>query len=188
MDFQSYLQYFREITEGISTLKPYDEPHYKDYTKLNFSRMNRWLKTGVVNESLVNLIKNIKAPQTWITITEPWCGDAAHSVPFIHLISELSPLINAEYELRDSPPFRIEKYLSNGSKSIPVLIVKNQHGDDIFTWGSRPAEAELLRNDLISRKTDPEEIRTALQQWYNKDKGHSLQKELLELLNKYDNR
>src|SRR3546814_13916104 len=74
--------------------------------------------------SLKNVVQRIQAPQRWTVITEPWCGDAAHSVPFIELASRKNPAITVSYELRDSEPFRINDYLTNGSKSIPKLIIR----------------------------------------------------------------
>lgn len=145
--------------------------------------MNRWLKHGALNDTLTATIKNIKKPQNWIIITEPWCGDAAHLVPFMEMIAEINPLISTEYELRDSPPFRINDYLTGISKSIPILVIKDKNGEDYCHWGPRPKEANELYKGMVRDGVGFEETKTALQQWYNKDKGQSLQKELLGLLN-----
>lgn len=45
--------------------------------------MNRWFKTGRLLDEMVTLIRQIDQPQHWIVITEPWCGDASHSIPFL---------------------------------------------------------------------------------------------------------
>lgn len=182
MNFQSYLEYFNRIIKDPQPAEPYNNPEYLEYTKLNWTRMNRWLKHGEVDETLKNIVKKIDKPQSWIVITEPWCGDAAHLVPFFHLITEVNPLQKADYELRDSPPNRIDQYLTNGSKSIPILVVKDEKGTDLFRWGPRPKEAQELYLSLHQRNAGFEETKIALQQWYNKDKGHILQAELKELL------
>lgn len=184
MNFQSYLDNFKRILDSTKPEAPYDNPDYFEYTKLNWSRMNRWLKNGVLDEELQQNIKKINTPQTWIVITEPWCGDAAQIVPFFQLIAALNPLITTEYELRDAAPFRIEQYLTNGSKSIPVLVVKDAEGKDIFSWGPRPEEAQKLYLSLHKRNADFEETKIALQQWYNRDKGRTIQEELKALLQK----
>lgn len=182
MDFQAYLQKFDDILNTPTPVAPYDDPAFFEYTKLNRARLNRWLKQGKVDENIYSVIKQISKPQSWISITEPWCGDAAHIVPIIDMLAKINPLITVDYELRDSPPFRIENYLTNGSKSIPILIVKDENGIDLFHWGPRPKAANNLYNDLKERGTDLEEIKIALQNWYNIDKGQSLQNELLLLL------
>jgi hypothetical protein len=184
MTFQEYRKYFDEITEkGIAEQQaPYNDPMYYDYTKLNRARMDRWLKTGELDPEFVDAIKAIQSPQQWIIITEPWCGDAAHNVPFLHMAAELNELINVSYELRDSEPFRINEYLTNGGKSIPKLIIRDTEGNDLAPWGPRPADCQKLYSSLMAEKADFEKVKTKLQIWYNLNKGKDLQKELADIL------
>lgn len=184
MNFQAYRQLFEKIlnTPLENQTAPYNNTDYLNYTKLNWSRMNRWLQTAKLNPTLIETIKNIQEPQTWIIITEPWCGDAAHNVPFIEMLAALNPLITTHYELRDSEPFTIEKYLTNGSKSIPKLIIRNKDGEDIDVWGPRPNDCQLLYNNLTNQKATFDTIKIELQNWYNQNKGKDLQNELAELL------
>src|SRR5690554_5790422 len=134
MDFKEYQAHFSKIVDGDDVAAPYDEPEYMDYTKLNWSRTNRWLKRGELDSDLKSLIESIDDAQEWLVITEPWCGDAAHSVPFIHMLADLNPKISLRVELRDQPPHSIDKYLTNGTKSIPKLVVRDASGKDLFTW------------------------------------------------------
>ncbi|MES2133321.1 MAG: thioredoxin family protein [Bacteroidota bacterium] len=180
MNFQSYLNYFEAILNDSNPSAPYDNPDYYNYTKLNWARMNRWLKTAEVSEEIKESISKISKPQQWIIITEPWCGDAAHSVPFLHMIAAMNPLITVDYELRDTEPFRINTYLTNGGKSIPKLIIKNEN--DIAVWGPRPAKCQLVYASLVAEKADLETMKIGLQNWYNHDKGVEIQKELKALL------
>ncbi|MBS1927092.1 MAG: thioredoxin family protein [Chitinophagaceae bacterium] len=181
MDFNTYLLQFDEILNNPNPSAPYNDPAFMEFTKLNRARLNRWLKQGTIHAELEAHIKGINKTQSWIIITEPWCGDAAHIVPFIHLITKLNPLIHANYELRDAPPFRIEKYLTHGSKSIPILIVQDEKGNDIFHWGSRPEPANKLYDELKKKGTPIDEIKIELQNWYNANKGMALQQELMAL-------
>lgn len=185
MTFAEYRAYFESIIEKPldEQQPPYDNPQYIDYTRLNWSRMNRWLKTGKLSAALVSAIEGIESPQQWIVITEPWCGDAAHNVPFIEMAAERNPLVTVSYELRDAEPFRINAYLTNGGKSIPKLIIQNERGEDLATWGPRPAGCQSLYDVLMKEKADFERIKTDLQNWYNADKGAELMVELAELLN-----
>jgi len=184
MTFEAYHQYFETIIQKTPDQQtaPYNNPDYFDYTKLNWSRMNRWLKTGQLTDAVKEAVLAINTPQQWIIITEPWCGDAAHSVPFLEMISRLNPLISVSYELRDSEPFRINDYLTNGGKSIPKLIIKDNTGADLATWGPRPAACQEIYNRLTAEKADFEKVKTELQLWYNADKGVGVQEELTSLL------
>ncbi len=182
MNFQAYLTYSESIVNTENPTAPYDNPDYFNYTKLNWARLNRWMKTGVISEETKAVITGISKPQHWIVITEPWCGDAAHVVPFLQQMALLNPLIQVDYELRDSEPHRINSYLTNGGKSIPKLIIRNDKQEDLATWGPRPAECQLIYAKLIADKADLETIKTELQKWYNHDKGVLIQQEVVQLI------
>lgn len=178
MTFEQYLQYFEEVLAGKIKLAPYDEPEMLHYTKMNFARMNRWLKIGIITEDTSRAFSHITKPQQWLLITEPWCGDAAHSVPFIYLLSKLSPAISLHIQLRDSEGSEIGKYLTNGSKSIPMLVARNENGGDIFVWGPRPADAQAFFLELKAKNTSYENIKLLVQNWYNDNKGKDIQQEI----------
>jgi len=178
INWYEYLSSFEDILSRKLRKKPYDNAAYLQYVKLNKSRMNRWLRTGLLKESTQQTIEKIREVQNWYIITEPWCGDAAHSVPFIYLLSELNQNIKLTLILRDSEPEWIERYLTNGSRSIPKLIVRNNYNEDLFTWGPRPKECQLLISELKKQQISDEDIKTRAQEWYNKNKGISLQEEI----------
>ncbi len=178
INWYEYLSSFEDILSRKLRKKPYDNAAYLQYVKLNKSRMNRWLRTGLLKESTQQTIEKIREVQNWYIITEPWCGDAAHSVPFIYLLSELNQNIKLTLILRDSEPEWIERYLTNGSRSIPKLIVRNNYDEDLFTWGPRPKECQLLISELKKQQISDEDIKTRAQEWYNKNKGISLQEEI----------
>ncbi|TDH18267.1 thioredoxin family protein [Segetibacter sp. 3557_3] len=184
MKFQEYSDYFKSILDQASTehQAPYNNADYMDYTKLNWSRMNRWFKTGKLTNEIINIVLKIDRPQNWIIITEPWCGDAAHNIPFIEMIAKENPLITTSYELRDAPPNRIEHYLFQNTKSIPRLIIKDEQGNDLGTWGPRPKDCQKLYAELLKNEVDFEKMKFELQNWYNSNKGEDLQRELSSLL------
>lgn len=183
MNFLSYQAYFQTILNTTEHSAPYDNPDYLNYTKLNWSRMNRWLKTGHLNEEIQNVVAKINQPQEWIVITEPWCGDAAHIVPFIEMMAKLNNNISVRYELRDSEPHRINDYLTNGkSKSIPKLIIRNSENKDLAVWGPRPQACQVFYDSLLAQQLSYENIKTELQQWYNHDSGKEIILELSALL------
>jgi hypothetical protein len=182
--WSTYINTFDEIINSEIPPVPYDNPAYLDYLKLNRSRQKRWLKTGVIQEELKNAVTEIKTAQTWYIITEPWCGDAAHSVPFLKLIADLNPLIDLKMVWRDTAPFMIEDYLTNGGKSVPKLVIRDSVEKDLANWGPRPSECQKIYLGLKENEAEFEEVKVTLQNWYNKDKGQSLQSELLDLIRK----
>lgn len=179
MNYDQYKRLFDEILDNPAPAHPYDVVEYMSYTKLNRSRMRRWDKQLVPDTALMSELKQITTPQHWIIITEPWCGDAAHIVPFLVHMTQQNALISYEIQLRDTAPFLIESYLTNGSRSIPKLIVRDDAGKDVFVWGPRPVGAQQVMEQMKADNADFETIKMALQNWYNNDKGHSLYQELL---------
>jgi hypothetical protein len=178
MNYSTYKQLFDEILENPKPAAPYDDETYLNYVRLNRSRMKRWDTQMILDKKLVFQLKQISQPQHWIIISEPWCGDAAHTVPFLVRMTEQNDLLSYEIQLRDSEPFLIEEYLTNGGKAIPKLIVRDDSGNDIFVWGPRTISAQRLANHLKSANASKPDILDALQRWYNQDKGDSLCLEL----------
>jgi hypothetical protein len=133
---------------------------------------------------LVDALNDIEGPQHWIIISEPWCGDAAHCMPFLVAIAEKSPKVTYEIQLRDSEPHLINDYLTNGGKSIPKLVARDHDGKDLFTWGPRPSAAQEVFNKMKAENAIYDEITLKLQAWYNADKGQAIQQELLNLVSK----
>ncbi|TXI81036.1 MAG: thioredoxin family protein [Crocinitomicaceae bacterium] len=183
MTWNEYVQTFDAILNTPQPNAPYDDAHYMEYTKLNKSRMNRWLKTGQLSEEVVNELNAITEAQHWVLITEPWCGDAAHCNPFIYKMSEVNALVNLSIQLRDTDS-EIDQYLTNGSKSVPKLIVRNAEGKDIFVWGPRPIAAQEYFMTQKALGLDLEDQKSKLQEWYNNDKGGEIQKEFASWLSK----
>jgi hypothetical protein len=181
MNWYNYQQKFTEILNGTINDTPYNQKVYLEYVKLNQSRTKRWMKRSMILEETNSAIKNITTPLNWILITEPWCGDAAHSTPIIYQIAELSDMINLEIQLRDSNS-EIDRYLSDGNKSIPKLIVRNENNLDLFTWGARPEACQKMVIELKEKSMSSQDKTMRIQQWYNNDRGRSIQNEIISLL------
>lgn len=181
MNWSEYLAYTRDLLTHPNPPSPYDNPDYFHYTKMNETRMRRWLKTDPINAETRAIVEQLNQPQRWIVITEPWCGDAAHIVPILYLMSQLNANIQFELQLRDHGS-EIDRYLTNGSKSIPILIVLDERDEDLFHWGPRPREGQQMYLDLVARQSDFEVIKNAIQTYYNADRSLSTQKEVSDLL------
>jgi hypothetical protein len=181
MTYAEYLHHSQQLLFGPDYPHPYENPAYLEYARLGLSRMKRWDKSMILDASLKNYIRAIDQPQTWVVITEPWCGDAAPMLPFIARLADENPLITLDIQLRDQPPFLIEHYLTNGGKSIPKLIVRDADGKDLFTWGPRPALAQQLVLDLNASGAEKSEVVLALQNWYNDNKGEEMQQEWMRI-------
>ena len=181
MTYAQFKALHDQILDREIVTPPYDREVYLNYVKLNKARMKRWDKRLILDGAMIDLIQQTTKPMHWIIITEPWCGDAAHVIPLLIKMSELNPLISYDIQLRDSEPYLIEHYLTKGAKSIPKIIVRDEHGADLFTWGPRPKAAQELLDMMKNQQVESEKINIALQHWYNEDQGRSISSEIAKL-------
>ena len=153
-----------------------------NYSMLNDRRMKRLDKTIKISEETVTEIQKIKEPQTWLVITEGWCGDAAQNLPVISKIAETNNQVQLKLVLRDEHEDLMDLFLTNGGKSIPKLVVLDKDNNVINTWGPRPTVATKMVADYKAKHgaLDPE-FKQDLQVWYNKNKGQSVQDDFVKL-------
>jgi hypothetical protein len=153
------------------------------YSELNEVRMNRLEKTLKIDLEVLKTLQNLKAKQTWLVISEGWCGDAAQILPIIKLMAETSENIDLKIVLRDENEALMNQFLTNGSKSIPKLIVLDENLNLVNHWGPRP---EAAKNLIIDYKAQhgivDETAKIALQKWYLDDKGISTMKEIVGII------
>jgi len=182
LTWEAYIQHFEDILSGAFTNDTYSKEAYRDYVKMNYSRMNRWLKNVEIESALQTKLNAVTEHQDWYLITEPWCGDAAHSVPLVYMMSKLNTKIQLHLVLRDENHDFIDQYLTNGGRSIPKLVVRNNDGEDLFVWGPRPKELAAIHAKLKAENADFDTINKTLQNWYNQNKGVDIQQEFIEIL------
>jgi len=151
-------------------------------TALNLKRSERIEKTYTVSPELKALMESISEPRVWMTMTEPWCGDSAQTLPYIAKIAACSPLVTLKILYRDENPDIMDRYLTNGTRSIPKLVVFDSSGKELFRWGPRPGPARELIRELKSLGMEKEKMYEKLHLWYGRDKGTTLEKEFIELL------
>lgn len=177
-----YYTFVEDLAEKNESSSFNEKEAYKHYTQLSFKRMKRWAKVGKLLPEMEEKIKSINEPQKWIVLTESWCGDAAHSYMFWQKMADLNPNITLEWKLREEHPDLMEQYLTNGGKSIPKLIAFNQEGEELFNWGPRPKHIQKRYWELREADKEYKEIMLEIQGLYNTDKGESLQREMLDLM------
>jgi uncharacterized pyridoxamine 5'-phosphate oxidase family protein len=174
----SYKQYLDLTKKEIETSNQFclteKEKKKLGDKKLNLHRMTRIEKHYCISNDLKNLIYQIKRNQIWMIISETWCGDSAQNIPFIAKIVELNPKINLKIILRDENPEIMDLYLTDRSRSIPILVAYDEMGKEIFRWGSRPQEAQKLIDELKSKGLERPIILEKLHLWYGRNRGKIL--------------
>ena len=184
ISYQDYRDLVKRLVNDNSTTGNDKNKDLVNYTMLNDRRMRRWDKMIKVSDDSKQRIVHFEGSVTWLIITESWCGDAAHVIPALSKVAELSSNIEVKLVLRDENELLMNQFLTNGGRSIAKLImVDNTTGDVINTYGPRPAEATKLVDDYKKKHGGlTPEFKENLQVWYNKDKGQSVIQDALRLL------
>lgn len=182
MDYTQYNMLFKQLVEEERTTGEFSQMKV-DYTKLNFSRTKRLDKTAKVSEEAMEVFKSVSNKQTWLVITEPWCGDAAQTLPFLNKIAQEGDNINLKIVLRDDNLELMNQFLTNGSQSIPIVIMIDEDMNVLQTFGPRSKAATKLVSDYKEEhgKID-DAFKEIIQVWYNKDKGISIVNDLVNSL------
>lgn len=182
----SYSEYRTLVSKLISEGKSTGNEQSTDllhYSELNEVRMNRLEKTLKMDSEVQIALDNIKSKQTWLVISEGWCGDAAQILPIIKLMTDTSENIDLKIVLRDENDELMSQFLTNGARSIPKLIILDENLEVINHWGPRPEDAKNLIIDYKAKHGIVDEpAKIALQKWYLDDKGISTQREIISIL------
>lgn len=183
ISFNEYYTLIEKLANEGGTTGDDQSQTYVEHTKLNYSRIKRILKTTEPLAEVTNTTDCFNDKITWLVIAESWCGDAAQNVPVMQKMAEVNPNINLRVILRDENPDLMNRYLTNGGKSIPILICLDENLNELGTWGPRP---KVLQDWLKKEKANPtmemSVLKEQFQVWYTKNKGQTLQQEMLLLM------
>ena len=183
MSFSEYRSLIDGLAEQGDTTGTERTPSRVEFTRLNRQRMARLEKTITLGEEAANAATRNTRAMTWLIITESWCGDAAQNIPVIQKIAAASSNIETRYILRDENLELMDRFLENGSRSIPRLVALDRETMEVLgTWGSRPEALKSYFAELREQGLEKGGIGELLQRWYNSDKGRSLQSEYARLI------
>ena len=184
ISYDAYRNLVNQFAESEGTTGLEQTEALINYTKLNARRMKRWDKTLKISEAHQKEVAELNHPITWLVITESWCGDAAHVMPVLNKLAELNDNIDLKIVLRDENLELMDMFLTNGGRAIAKLImIDNETGEVMDTFGPRPSEATALVNNYKAEhgKLTPE-FKEDLQVWYNKNKGQNIIEDAVKML------
>jgi hypothetical protein len=182
--YQEYRELVSNHVQNGTSTGPNQTEALAQYTLLNDSRMRRLDKTTKVSDSILEKISDFKGNQTWLVLTESWCGDAAQSMPIMNKLAEITEKIDLRVVQRDEHLDLMNAFLTNGGQSIPKLILIDTAANKLIgEWGPRPSTAtEMVDSYKNEHGSLSPEFKQDLQVWYNKDKGVSIAEDLMKLL------
>lgn len=179
ISFEEYVQTAKQRLENPSTEQ---EKEYKQYYELGLQRIDRTWKKYTPDEEQLQTLESKNFKGKILIISEAWCGDASATVPA--LVKFFDGKNEVKIFLRDSDKSLINQYLTNGTESIPKVLILNEDFTVKNFWGPRPKFGHEL---LLKFKADPESypretFYNDLQLYYAKNRGKDAVAEILELL------
>jgi hypothetical protein len=182
--YATYRQLIDEVVAQGKTTGPQQSEELTAFTALNVQRMSRLDKTVKLLPELSTAAASLSGSYIGLIITEGWCGDAAQIVPVIEAVAQASAgHLRTAYVLRDDNLDLADEYLTNGSRSIPKLVVLRADTlTEVLHWGPRPAEAQALLLKLKAEGMAHDDFIREIHAWYAHDRTQATQRELLALV------
>lgn len=179
MNYEQFRKLINDLlAQGLVT-GAQQTPDLVPYTEMNNQRMNRIEKYYQVSEDLKESLSNLKNNYTFLTITEGWCGDSAQIVPVVEKIAAASPHVRSLYILRDENLPITDMFLTNGGRSIPIIIcIDDATGKVVWKYGPRPAAAQQLVMQAKADGISHEEMSEKVHLWYGRNRQIDLEAEL----------
>ena len=121
---------------------------------------------------------------TWhlLALTEDWCGDAVNLLPVLARLAEEIPGLDLRLLSRDENLDLMDAHLTDGrSRSIPIVLLLDENFVERGWWGPRPGPIQewVVREGLAMPS---EERYKTVRRYYARDKGRTMLRELLDLM------
>ena len=124
-------------------------------------------------------------PPRFLSIAHDWCWDAANSMPWLAALVGAVPGAELRIILRDDHPEVIDQFLTNGTRSIPIVVGLGPNDTILGHWGPRPAKLQAWV--VENKPTMPKDQRyVEMRRWYLRDKGESTIREILTAIGRIE--
>ena len=138
-------------------------------------------KRAAVAPELVERVQEIGAERRLLVLLEDWCLDAVSVVPYLAALADAASNLELRVLERDENPELMDAHLTNGSRSIPVVMVLDEEGRELGWWGPRPREIQewvLGEGQALPMEERYREVR----RWHARDRGRTALEEVVSLL------
>ncbi len=165
--------------EGYEAGRSFDE--FLEAVKVNRGLWDAVAKRARVAPAEVERCSAI--PGTWklLALADDWCGDAVNIVPVVARLAEAAPNLELRIVGREEIPGLMDRHQTNGSRSIPVVVLLDEAGQPRGWWGPRPSALQAWF-EAEGRHLAKEERYRELRRWYARDRGAAIAREVVDLV------
>ena len=181
-----YEEYVQQLIQRVEAQKDarFSDARQKtlyEYSRLNAQRFRRIGQSYRVPGKMCELVRALPGRQVWLLITEDWCGDTAQTMPYVAKWLSCNKNIDLRVLLRDEHPEIMDRYLTDGKRSIPVLVAFDEQGHELFRWGPRPAEAAAVLKAGLEAGLERKQAVQNMHLWYSRNRGKAVEQEFAEI-------
>ena len=176
------------MTDDIDYRDCWEQAHTFDRYLCGEVERNRSLWEGIYERArtpawALQRARDIGGRWKLLVLAEDWCGDASNTVPVLARLAERVPGWELRVIKRDESPEVMDRFLTNGTRSIPIAIILDEAFAPVGTWGPRPAELqEFVIGERAKGERPMKEIYADSRRWYARDRGETTLRELLDAL------
>ena len=167
MDPAQFSELWAVATPWDTYLRPGMESALLWHAVLGRTRIPGWALEAVASSPIRKLL----------ILAADWCGDAANAVPVLARLAEQSGVELRVLE-RDEFPEVMDRYLTEGTRSIPIAIALDADFREVRHWGPRPEALQVWMLANRDRIPTPQRYDYAMK-WYARDAGETMLRELL---------
>ncbi|MBV9880213.1 MAG: thioredoxin family protein [Gemmatirosa sp.] len=159
-------------------------PRFAEFLELAVKNAQLWRDTYRLVKVPDDAVARVAAlPGRWhlLVLVEDWCGDAVNTVPILARLAELAPNLDLRVIGREANPDVMDAHLTDGARSIPVVMVLDACYAECGWWGPRPSA--LQRWVMTEGRTmEKDERYRHVRTWYARDRGRTTVDEVLRIL------
>ena len=128
------------------------------------------------------LVRAMKVQKPWhlLILSEDWCGDSINTLPLVVKLTDAVPSLDLRILGRDANLDLMDAHLTGKSRSIPVIMLLDEHYVERGWWGPRPRPLQqwVMAHMDLPKADRYKEVRT----WYARDHGVTSLTEILDMI------
>lgn len=131
----SFEEYLRHSSMNVPTMREnFNETEPGQVSREYFEKLCRKLEPGAIRV---------------LALSEDWCGDCVENVPIVAKLAHLYPVFELRIFPRDENLDIMDKYLTEGKRTIPVFVFFDEAGNEIGRFVERPAGAHRFLREFL---------------------------------------
>ena len=162
------------FAEFLPTVRSYEELWRSSYDR------------ALVPLGTVERVRALRRRWHILAVSADWCIDAPPVVGPMARLADDSSVIQLRHLDRDEHVELIDEHLTDGfARSIPVLILLDEHLVERAWWGPRPAPLQAWVTGEGASLTAGERYRFS-RQWMARDRGQTVLEEVVSMMERAD--